>query len=155
MEINKVLENKIEQFLLDVGHKTDFEKSLFHYNSVLNLSQRILLFRDKKANLLKQKLVEYFNLLDEENYSIDNKYESSKLHNKYILPIEQYLIKKDQFITYGDLHLFIIIGFIVDLTLYIILSNYYYPIFILVLFLSGYYRRKQAQKNNKYSRIFW
>ena len=154
MEFNEIIKQKTEEFKKNVSGKPHNEKKLFHYNSVLNISQRIILYQDEKANLLKEKLLYYFDELDEINYTIDNKIESLS-RQKLIEPIVEYLIKKEQFCTNGDLHILIVIGLVIDIGLYYFISPYYYPLFILLFFIWGLYRRKKAKKEGKYAAMFW
>lgn len=154
MEIDDIINQKVVEFQQKLIDKSDVEKKLFHYNSVLNISKRIVLYQDEKANLLKEKLLYYFDELDEINYTIDNRIESLSLQ-KLIEPIVEYLIKKEQFCTNGDLHILIVIGLVIDIGLYYFISPYYYPLFILLFFIWGLYRRRKAKKEGKYAAMFW
>ena len=154
MEIDDIINQKVVEFQQKLIDKSDVEKKLFHYNSVLNISKRIVLYQDEKANLLKEKLLYYFDELDEINYTIDNRIERLSLQN-LIEPIVEYLIKKEQFCTNGDLHILIVIGLVIDIGLYYFISPYYYPLFILLFFIWGLYRRRKAKKEGKYAAMFW
>lgn len=154
MDINEIIIRKTEEFREKVYSKTESEKSLFHYRTVLNISQEIILQKDPKSNSLKIELINYFNELEKNHYVIDSKLISSKLH-KHLLPIVQHLILKNKFITNGYLHLFILIGIVLDFILFYFLDQYYYPIFILLFLVLGLYRRKQAKRNGKYAAMFW
>lgn len=154
MELNEIINHKVEEFKKNVSGKPHDEKKLFHYNSVLNISQRIVLYKDVKANLLKEKLIGYFEEIEEMDYVVNNKLMGAKL-NKYLLPIEQFLIKKEQFVTSGDIQLLTIIGILIDAGLFYFISNYYYPVFIVFFFILGFYRRNKAKKEGKYAAMFW
>lgn len=154
MELNEIIKQKTEDFKKNVSGKPHDEKKLFHYNSVLNISQRIVLYKDVKANLLKEKLINYFDELEEMDYMVNSKLTSTKLY-KPLLSVINYLFNKEQFLTKTDLHLLIIIGVIIDIGLYYFISVYHYPVFILLFFIWGLYRRKQAIKSNKYGNMFW
>ncbi|PKP25931.1 MAG: hypothetical protein CVU03_06275 [Bacteroidetes bacterium HGW-Bacteroidetes-2] len=155
MEINEIIIRKTDEFREKLAVKTIPEKNLFHYNSILNISSRIILHNDSKAKSLKEIWIKFFDEIDERNYIIEQKLESSKIHNIYILPLEQYLIRKEQFVTNSDIHLLVISGIILDFILFYFLDQYYYPIFILLFLVLGLYRRKQAKINGKYAAMFW
>lgn len=153
--INEVIKLKVEEFKEGLSNKPDSEKRLFHYNSVINISNRIVFYNDKKAIELKEKLINYFHEIEEMNYIIETKYKSSTLFSNYFLPCLFYLYDKEKFLASSDLRLFIIIGFITDLVLYYFVSGYYYPVFILLFSIFGYYKRINAKKEGKYAAMFW
>lgn len=153
--INEILKRKEKEFVENLVNSTVYEKKLIHYKSVLNILNRIVLYNDVKAILLKEKLLGYFKEVEELNYTINNKYESSRLFNNYLLPILYYLIDKEFFVTGSSLNLFIIIGFLTDLSLYYFISGYYYPAFLFLFFVLGVYRRIKAKKEGKYAAMFW
>ena len=155
MNINDKITERINQFEKALIHQPDFEKKLVHFHSVQNISGRIIKYWGEKPTELKENLLEYLNEIEKREYSVNSKIESTQLYGKYILPIIQFLVKKDQFVTSGDIRLLIIIGGLVDSGFYFYLQNYLYPIFLILFFLVGSYRRKQAQRKNKYSKMFW
>ncbi|WP_339610467.1 hypothetical protein [uncultured Planktosalinus sp.] len=104
--------------------------------------------------MLKEKLIDYFEKLEKNNFFIDDKLTSTKLH-KYLLPIIQFLIRKEQFVANGDLHLITFMGAVIDGILYFVMPDYYYPIFIALFFILGIYRRREVKKNGKYVDMFW
>lgn len=154
MEINDLIKSKAKEYSKNVSMKVGVEKSYFHLNTVLNISSRIILYNDKKANELKQKLLDYFLEIEDMDYKIDSKIKSLKLY-KYFLPLEFYLFDKDQFLTKTDLHLLIIIGIIVDFLLHKFFLFYNYPIFIILFSIIGIYRRIQAKSKGKFADRFW
>ena len=155
MNLNEKVENRTKEFKANLQQKPKEEKKLFHYYSVLNLSNRIVHYEDLKAIKLKENLIEFFNELESLNFELNDKYFSSKLHNKYLLPISLYLFKKEKFLASSDLRFLIIIGVLLDATLVYFISNYYYPISTPTLLCLGLYRRKEAKKSGKYSKMFW
>tara|TARA_R110000850_G_scaffold203228_1_gene329556 strand:- start:175708 stop:176175 length:468 start_codon:yes stop_codon:yes gene_type:complete len=155
MELNEIIEQKVSTFKERLSDKSTSEKKLFHYNSVVNLSMRIILYKEEKANSLKVKLIGFFDEIESCNYHINGKYESSLIHNKYVLPISLYLFKKENFLSNADLRLLTVIGVGIDVILYFLVSGYIYPIFILLFIILGVYRRRQAKKDGKYATMFW
>ena len=153
--INEILKRKEKEFVENLVNSTVDEKKLIHYKSVLNILNRIVLYNDVKAILLKEKLLGYFKEVEELNYTINNKYESSRLFNNYLFPIVYYLIDKEFFVASSNLNLFIIIGFLIDFTLYYFITSYYYPVFLILFIAFGFYRRIKAKREGKYVAMFW
>ncbi|MEX0997114.1 MAG: hypothetical protein WDZ45_08705 [Flavobacteriaceae bacterium] len=154
-DINEALKLKANEFIEALSNKTESERLLFHYNSVLNFSNRIIFYNDEKAIILKEKFLDYFQEIEELNYTINHKYESSRLFNNYLLPILYYLIEKEFFVPGSNLKLYIIIGFLADFSLYYFISGYYYPVFLLLFIVFGFYKRIKAKKEGKYAAMFW
>lgn len=155
MDINELLKIKEKEFVENLVNSSEVEKKLIHYNSVLNISNRIVLYDDEKAKLLKEKLLGYYQEIEELDYTIGHKYQGSKMFNNYLLPILYYLIEKEFFLAGSNLKLFIIIGFLADLSLYYFIAGYYYPVFLFLFFVFGIYRRIKAKKEGKYAAMFW
>lgn len=154
MEINDLIKSKAKEYNLNISKKVGNEKSYFHPNSVMNISNRIVLYNDEKANELKQKLLDYFLEIESMDYNIENKYKSSILYN-YLLPLRSYLLYNDQFIAKADLHLLVIIGFVFDLVFYKFFLSRFIPIFIILFSIFGIYRRIRAKSKGKFSAMFW
>ncbi|MBA3985934.1 MAG: hypothetical protein H0X63_05030 [Flavobacteriales bacterium] len=154
-DINEVLILKIKYFEENMSIKSDSEKKIVHYNSVKNISNRIVLYNNKKTVLLKEKLIIYLQKLEDSGYTIENKYKGSSLFIKYISPSIIYLLDNDKFLVNSDIRTFIIIGFIIDLIVYYFISDYHYPLFILLFSIFGIYRRIKAKKEGKYAAMFW
>jgi hypothetical protein len=155
MDLNELLKTKEKEFIENLTNRTEVEKKSIHYNSVLNISNRIILYNDEKAILLKEKLLNYFKEVEELNYKFHHKYQSSKLFNSYLLPILYYLIEKEFFVAGSNLKLYVLFGFLGDMFLYYFISGYYYPVSIFLFFVFGIYRRIKAKREGKYAAMFW
>lgn len=139
------LEKQLQDFIYHARDKSTEEKKLMHYKTVVNITNRIKDAKHSKTNEFKKNLYDYFNELEDLNYTIEDKLTSAQIH-KYLLPVIQFLIKKEDFKTPGDLHIFIFIGLTIDIILHFILFNYYYPIFLSIFTLLGIKRRIEAKK---------
>lgn len=148
------LEEKLQNFIDRVGDKSVEEKKFLHYKTVINITNRVTNSKHSKTNELKNNLYDYFDELEELNYTVEDKLTSAQIH-KYLLPVIQFLIKKEDFKTPGDLHIFIFIGLTIDVILHFILTNYYYPIFVSIFTLLGFQRRIEAKKTNTYAAMYW
>jgi hypothetical protein len=153
MDLNKTIIQKAANFQARLASKTEAERSLFHYNTTLAVTNKIILFNDNKAVILKNKLVDFFDEVESLDFEIKNRHSSANLH-EYLLPITQFLISKGKFITSADLHLLTIIGAISDLVILYLLDNYY-PIFIISFFILGIYRKIKAKREGRYAAMFW
>src|SRR5690554_3643934 len=101
MEVNLDKEIKKEQlkFISSIEYKDNDEKKLFHYNSVLNLSNAIIKYNDESSNSSKELLIKYFKKINDlNNYLIDRE-QIIYLFKEYLLPVGHVLIKKAEFRT--------------------------------------------------------
>lgn len=152
-ELNKIIIQKAANFQDILAARTEIERKLFHYNTVLTLCSRIILYNDAKAITLKNKLIDFFDEIEALHFKIKSKTHSLNLH-KHLLPIVQYLIKKEHYTSSADLHLLTIIGAISDLIIFYF-SDRHFPIFIVLFFILGVYRRIKAKREGKYAAMFW
>lgn len=141
-----------EKFIRNLNDKPKFQKKLFHYKSVLNISDSIINYNNEKANVLKKGLLNFYVNLD---YDSLDKMESAKKYEKHILPLAHYLIEKEGFRSKGDFWKYIIFGGVIDVILHLSLSKYNYPLAVILFFILGYIRRKERIAKKKFFSINW
>ena len=122
MELNDVIEHKVSKFKERLSDKSTSEKGLFHYYSVLNISKRLVVYKDSNTISYKEKLLEYFKEAENYNYLISDKLKSVRLLKKYLLAYDVFLFKKENFLLNTYLRFLIIIGIMIDVFLYFLVS---------------------------------
>lgn len=146
--MNEALKKKLNFFIDNLSEKDVILKKRFHYNSVINLTREIVKYREDKALDLKKLLNDYF---DNINYKIIDERESISLFKEYLMPIGNFLVKEEKFISNTNLFIYTVIGVIIDLSIFSFGSkSYVYPIFSLSLFIIGFIKRIQHKKDGTY-----
>ena len=157
MELNIDEKIKDEQlnFISNIKDMDNDEKRLYHFNSVLNLSNGIIKYNDADSNSLKKLIIKYFEEINDLKDSLIDKKQSFYFYREYLLPIGRHLIKKADYRTKSDILKYIILGFILDLIVFIFIMNRYYIIFTFIFLLMGYFSRKRKIKKNKFFSTHW
>ena len=153
MDINEILENKLYEFTYILENKNESERKLYHYQSVLNLVNGLLLVGHKSSLLLKNLMLEYFKSVEDLNYLMDQK-NSLQFYKNYLLPVGQYLAEARGFRSKSDLLKYIILGLVIDFSIYYIFELKLF-VFTPSLFLIGYSKLKRKRKNNEFFSINW
>ena len=153
--MEEILKNEYDVFVQNVENKNAKSKKLFHFNSVLNAYNELMNSSNEELNTYKQKLLYFFYELSELEYELNNRHKSVELFREYLKPIGVYLIRKRKFTSRTSLHVYIIIGIIIDFALIYFIDIYKYPIFSLFSIILGLVERRNAIKNMRYISIFW
>ncbi|MBO6881931.1 hypothetical protein [Winogradskyella sp.] len=152
--MNEKLTKERIYFTTALLNKSNEDKKLYHYKSVINLSNGLISLNDSSSHYyFKEQMFDYFNLIKDSNYLISQK-ESLMLYKKYILPIGQHLIKNNGFRTRSDIFKYIFVGVVLDFSIFFFLEKYYF-IMTPILFFIGYHKRKNKIKQNKFFSVFW
>ncbi|MDA9970483.1 hypothetical protein N9E56_01470 [Flavobacteriaceae bacterium] len=153
MNINEILKNKLNNFTRILENKNESERKLYHYRSVLNLVNGLLLVGHKNSLSLKKLMIEYFKSLEELNYLMDQT-NSLQFYKNYLLPVGQYLAEARGFRSKSDIFKYIILGLVIDFSVFFIFEFKLFG-FTLVLFLIGYNKLRRKKKSNKFFSINW
>ena len=148
---------KLAEFILEFENAPEKIKELLHYQSVINASNKIIRFNNSEANALKDKLIEYFELVKEIYFSIDEnnyseiqkqKMESRKRYNKYIYPVGSHLMFESEFRTKLPIGFYVFIGIIADLIIYYNFTKEIVPLATIVFIGIGILFRKNKKNND-------
>ena len=147
--------NNDKKFINDLiersGQKNIQER--IHYFSYLNVKNGLRKTYDSKLNQsLILKLAEYEKIISDLDKPVD-KLTSLNLYNTYIYPAGYHLERKPKykFVTSSDFQIKIIIGLVIDFTVWYFLDfGIYLPIFFLNFTIKGLKKRKIAKKNGRY-----
>ena len=150
--MNEIIEKELSNFILNLEMRSIAEKKLFHYQSVLNLSNGLMELGNSSSKSFKELLITYFKSVNDLNYLID-KEKSSALYKNHLLPIGRHLIEKKNFGSNGDIIKYILLGFILDSIMYYFFKTYF--LFSIVLIFIGYFRRKKKKEEKKYISLYW
>jgi|SRR5690554_2196008 len=157
MEINLDEKIRIEKlkFISNIQNKDIDEKKLYHFYSVLNLSNSIIKYNDDSSNSSKKLIIDYFKKINDlKGYSID-KEQSIALFKEYLLPVGHLLIKKTGFITKASIFINITLGVILDILIFGIIFKQFYVVFTFIFIFFGILKRKKKIKENKFFSINW
>ena len=153
--LNDLLDQQLEKFIENLNGSEKSKRDYFHYRSVINIARAIKFYSNEKAQGLKKGLVEYLFEVEEMDYTPAEKIQSALMYKEYIFPVGSFLIYRKGFITRAGFKFFILYGIIIDGILAYLVKGYYYPIFIVIFLVWGYYKQKTAEKENKLFSINW
>ena len=152
--MNEKINKEKEEFVITLKNMSTVEKKKYHYHSVINLSNGLILLNNNDSHQpFKELILEYFNLIKELNYLVSQK-ESLIYYKKYILPIGQHLTKHSGFRTKWDILKYIIAGIVVDFMFFYFFKSYYF-IATPILFFIGYLKQKKIIREKKLFSINW
>lgn len=154
---NKVNE-KLNEFISNFEDSSERIKALIHYQSVINVSKEIIRFNNSEANNLKDILLDYFDIVKDISFSIDEnnysefqkqKIESRKRYSKHILPVGRYLMTESEFKTKFPIGFYLFFGLLSDIIIYHNFSNEIAPLITIVFIGIGVLFRKNKKNENK------
>ena len=155
MNLSKQIQVHREKFIKHFQDKPEDIRRFYHYGSVLNLSSEIIKYSNPELDPLKKKIITFFNKVEESGYSISDRYEIGKLYHNNLLAVGNYFIKNQKFRTKMDLYKNLIFGILLDVGIYFLVPNYYYPVFSLLFYVRGFHKHKKSIKNNKFFSYHW
>ena len=153
--VNDLLDQQLGKFIENLNGSEKSKRDYFHYRSVINIGRAIKLYNNEKVEGLKEGLLEYLFEVEEMDYAPAEKMQSALMYKEYIYPVGSFLIYRKGFITRAGLKFFVLYGIIIDGILAFLIKGYYYPVFIVIFFVWGYYKQKTAEKENKLFSINW
>ena len=154
----EIVNGKLTEFISTFENSSERIKELIHYQSTINVSKEIIRFNNSEAHALKDKLLEYFELVKEMDFSVDEnnyseiqkqKAESRKRFHNYIYPAGSFLMWESEFSTRLPIGFYIFIGIIVDFIIYYNFSKDFVPLGTIILFGIGILLRKRKRNDKK------
>ncbi len=153
--MNERIKKERLKFISNLERRDRSEKKLYHYHSVLNLSNGIIKYNDINSNSSKELIIKYFGEINELKDSLIDREQSFYFYKEYLLPVGRVLIKKADFRTKGDILKYIVLGIILDLIIFGFLLKSFYVVFTFIFLLIGYLRRKEKIRKNKFFSVNW
>ncbi len=157
-QLNKIFNEKLNQFCVENKKENDKDKSTIHYKSIVNISKSLRKYNDEKAIILKEKLIEYFDKIKYQQYDRFDKLESLKLYKDYVAPSTFFLFKEEKFISHAHIKVMTLIGILIDIILYFLINdiiNFFFPVFTISFFLISLSKKNEAKIKGKYAANFW
>lgn len=154
----EIVNEKLTEFISTFENSSERIKELVHYQSTINVSKEIIRFNNSEAHALKDKLLEYYKLVKEMDFSVDGndfseiqkqKAESRKRYQKYIYPAGSFLMWENELSTRLPIGFYIFIGIIVDLIVYYNFSKDFVPLGTIALIGIGILFRKRKRNEKK------
>jgi hypothetical protein len=154
----EIVNEKLTEFISTFENSPERIKGLVHYQSTINVSKEIIRFNNSEAHALKDKLLEYFELVKGMDFSVDEndyseiqkqKAESRKRYQKYIYPAGSFLMWESEFSTRLPIGFYIFIGIITDLIIYNFFSRDFVPLGTIVFVGIGILFRKRKRNDKK------
>jgi hypothetical protein len=154
----KLVDEKSAEFVSEFENAPERIKELLHYQSTVNVSNEIIRFNNSEAHALKDKLLEYFELVKEIDFSVDEKdyseiqkqkAESRKRYQKYIYPAGSFLMWESEFTTKLPIGFYLFIGIIADLIVYYNFTKEIVPLATIALIGIGILFRKRKRNEQK------
>ena len=154
----EIVNVKLTEFISTFENSSERIKELIHFQSTINVSKEIIRFNNSEAHALKDKLLEYFELVKEIDFSVDQnnhseiqkqKAESRKRFHNYIYPLGSYLIWESDFKMKLPIGFYIIIGIISDLIIYHFFSKDFVPMGTIAFIGIGILLRKRERNEQK------
>lgn len=155
LNLNEKIKKDLSIFISNIEDFDLSEKRLYHYHSVLNLSNGIIRYNDINSNFSKELIIKYFEEINELKDSLLDREQSFYLYGEYLLPVGRQLIKKADFRTKADVFKYIVVGIILDLIIFGFLVKSFYVVFTFIFLLIGYLRRKEKIRKNKFFSVNW
>ena len=152
--MNEVIKKELQKFILNLENADEIIKKRYHYGSVINLSNGILLYSDGVTASLKQNIIEYFEVVNSLNYLLIGKVKSMELYRKHLQKTGNYLIKNSNFSTRFDFITYSFTGIIFDIIFYYS-AGYLFIVFTPIMTIAGFIRRRVRMKKNKYFSHYW
>tara|TARA_R110000787_G_scaffold22308_6_gene64948 strand:- start:1148 stop:1612 length:465 start_codon:yes stop_codon:yes gene_type:complete len=147
---DEILKNKLNNFISRFEKENENVKKLIHYNSVKNITNQILILKNKKnTQKYKESIQSYLDEIELMSSPID-KLISKFLYHEYIFESGRFLMYKGNFKTNGNLFFVLFLGIIIDSIIYFLGFRFYFPIFTLIFFIYGLTIRKKAINENRY-----
>ena len=158
-----LVNGKLIEFILEKKDLHKKEKDLFHYQSTINVSIEIIRYNNSEADKLKDLLVEYFDIVKDIDFSIDEKdyslysekrKESLKLYNKYLEPIGSYLLENSEFGVDLPVGVYLFLGIIIDSVIYFNFEKSIVPLMSILILIFGIKMKNKKQREGKTIRMF-
>ncbi|MCF7559560.1 hypothetical protein L3X39_02845 [Sabulilitoribacter multivorans] len=152
----EIINQKLTEFISTFENSSEQIKQLIHFQSTISVSREIIRFNNSKAHALKDKLIEYFEIVKELDFSIDEndhsailkqKVQSRKRYREFIYPIGSFLMWESGFSIRKPIEFYIFIGIIIDSIIYYFLSKDFVPLGTIVFIGIGVLSHKK--RNNK------
>ncbi len=158
-----LVNEKLAEFISEFKNAPERIKKLLHYQSVISVSREIIRLNNSEAHALKDKLLEYFELVKEVDFSVDeNNYseiqkqraESRKRYHNYIYPVGSFLMWESEFKIKLPIGFYLFIGIITDLIIYYNFTKEIVPLATIVLIGIGILLRKRKKNEQKVFGLF-
>ena len=159
----EIVNDKLNEFIYTFENSPEQVKELVHFQSTINVSREIIRFNNSEANALKDKLLEYFELVKEIEFLEDKsnnveflnqKAESRKRYTHYIYPVGSFLMWESEFSTRLPIGFYILVGVIADLLIYYFYSKSLVPLGTIVFIGIGILFRRRKRNDQKVFEAF-